>query len=74
MAEREYKCVSCGGTELYAGEIPSGGPEFRTRPGGLFMLNQAVFARPFACLDCGGVSYFLTDADLDTLRKSASGE
>jgi hypothetical protein len=69
MMERvSRRCLCCGGTELLAGSSLQERPWFRLPGASWWQRTGSVGALPFACLNCGGVSYFLSDEDLERVR------
>jgi hypothetical protein len=62
------RCLFCSGTTLLAGSSIEARPFFRIPGLSWWQPGSNVAAKPFACMQCGGVSYFLADEDLQRIR------
>ncbi len=62
----ERKCSACGGTNLQYG---SSGVHRHTFVPEKKIMFTGYEVNAFLCLDCGTLGYFLSDKDLETVRK-----
>ena len=62
----ERKCSACTGTNLQYG---SAGVHRHTFIPEKKIMFAGYEVNAFVCLDCGTVGYFLSDKDLETVRK-----
>lgn len=68
------RCLCCGGTDLLPGVTLQERPIFRVPGASWWQRKSRVGALPFACFQCGGVTYYLADEDLERIRAADDAE